>query len=284
MNYYTLINSVLDYIDVNISKTLTVNDLSSRFSISTFHCVRIFKMMVGATPNLYMVSRKLQKAAEFLEKTDMKVIEIAYEVGYEYPEVFSKAFKKMYGISPRAYRKSGTKRKLSSKSIAVKSDIIDCKGSFILSPTYQELDNMILYGMNLRLAGNHRESENELLEFSNQLMIQVNNYDLMENNNIYSVVSCEAENDAEEYDVFCGIMNEAAAQKNWISKEIKANLYAKLSFKGNAFDVTDYVVNHFYKWVIAKEIQLSEDAIGMLMVCSLSSPDEIDVFIPIDAK
>ena len=51
------------------------------------------------------VKKRMEKAAELLENTNLKVIEIANSVGYENQGKFGTVFKKMYGVTPLEYRR-----------------------------------------------------------------------------------------------------------------------------------------------------------------------------------
>lgn len=83
--YVSVINEIIDYIEYNISESLQLTDLSTQAGISDFHFNRIFKTVTGITLKQYVLGRKLSKALEQLLSTDKSVIEIAMDVGFEYP-------------------------------------------------------------------------------------------------------------------------------------------------------------------------------------------------------
>ena len=58
------------------------------------------------SPRELITHIKMQEALKYIEKTDMNISEIAYEVGYIDPKYFSKVFKKAYGESPSEFRKT----------------------------------------------------------------------------------------------------------------------------------------------------------------------------------
>ena len=64
-----------------------------------------FKAVYGNPVFVYRKEYKMQAAARLLKMTDKSVTEIAALVGYENPNKFSSAFKKMFARSPREYRK-----------------------------------------------------------------------------------------------------------------------------------------------------------------------------------
>lgn len=78
---------------------------------STFHFQRMFHMLTGYTVAEYVRKRKLTLAAQELAATKAKVLEIALKYGYDTPESFSKAFRRVHGISPSAAREPGAKLK-----------------------------------------------------------------------------------------------------------------------------------------------------------------------------
>ena len=67
---------------------------------------RLFKQYVQATPNQFYYELRLSRAYALLSETDMSVSEISMAAGFTSPDQFSKRFKKKYGKSPYAFRKS----------------------------------------------------------------------------------------------------------------------------------------------------------------------------------
>lgn len=65
---------------------------------------RLFKQMMGYTPQEYLTQFRLSKGVELMRGTDYPITQISQMVGYPNPLHFSKVFKKVYGVSPRAWR------------------------------------------------------------------------------------------------------------------------------------------------------------------------------------
>lgn len=72
-------------------------------SLSTFK--RDFETQFSATPANFIKEKKLQKAVELLQSTELSVSEICYEVGFQDTSHFTKTFKLKYNQSPSEYRK-----------------------------------------------------------------------------------------------------------------------------------------------------------------------------------
>jgi AraC-like DNA-binding protein len=63
---------------------------------------RVFTL-TGKTPSELIRSIRLQRAAQLLEKTEMNVTQVAYEVGFNNPKYFTKYFKAAFNMLPSAY-------------------------------------------------------------------------------------------------------------------------------------------------------------------------------------
>ena len=66
---------------------------------------RKLKALTGKTPSQFIRSIRLQKAVELLKTTDMNVSEIAYKVGFNDPNYFSRSFSEEFGYPPNSLRK-----------------------------------------------------------------------------------------------------------------------------------------------------------------------------------
>ena len=87
----------------NYDKPLKVEDyayLTGR-SESTFR--RDFKQYFDTTPQQWLKEQRLEKALRLLQKQEMSVTQVAYEIGYENISYFIRAFKGKVGLSPKQY-------------------------------------------------------------------------------------------------------------------------------------------------------------------------------------
>lgn len=106
-----LLNNTLEYIERNLCTTLNIDDISKVACSSRYHFQRVFHALTGFTVTQYIKNRRLTLAAEELAATDKRIIDISFKYGYESPEAFSKAFKRMHGISPSALKRLNGKIK-----------------------------------------------------------------------------------------------------------------------------------------------------------------------------
>lgn len=101
----------LEYIEDHLTEKLEIKDIASIAAYSPFHYQRLFQILTGYTIGEYIRYRRMSHAAQELSVTDIKVIDLAYKYQYESPEAFSRAFKRIFDISPSAVRKKDVKLK-----------------------------------------------------------------------------------------------------------------------------------------------------------------------------
>jgi AraC-like DNA-binding protein len=98
--------SIASYIDIDYGdKNLSLTSVADIFSISEPYLSSIFKQSLGINFSTYMEGIRIDKAKEFLEKTNLSIGEISDSVGYGSTNSFCRAFKRVMGISASEYRK-----------------------------------------------------------------------------------------------------------------------------------------------------------------------------------
>ncbi len=104
-------NSVIDYIERNLKRGISLEDVANHVNISTYYLSKIFKKEVGVNFITYVTDRKMDMAKEMLVNTDVPVLNIALDLAYNEANYFSKAFKKKTGLTPSEYREKYKVRK-----------------------------------------------------------------------------------------------------------------------------------------------------------------------------
>ena len=97
--------TVTRYIEDNInSDSLTVEELSRHLFMSRASLYNKVLQLTGETPVEFIRSIKLNKAAQLLQSSDMKIAQIAYAVGFSTPNYFARAFKAKFNLLPSTYQ------------------------------------------------------------------------------------------------------------------------------------------------------------------------------------
>lgn len=105
-----LIVRVEKYIDRYYARDLSIERLSQRFYISSYHLAHLFKKYTGYTIKQYILRRRVGEAQVMLYDTTDSISEIAQAVGFEDAAYFSRLFSKYVGMSPREYREFRIKK------------------------------------------------------------------------------------------------------------------------------------------------------------------------------
>ncbi len=87
-------------------KTPRVRDVAKRVGVHPVHLARAFRMFAGCTPGDLLRARRLELAAAALMKSEDSLAEIALASGFSDQAQFTKAFHRIYGVTPGAYRQS----------------------------------------------------------------------------------------------------------------------------------------------------------------------------------
>jgi len=93
-----------DLADARFAEKLTVTDLARAAGLSRSHFSREFKRSFGESPHQYLLTRRLERAADLLRVTDWPVADICFAVGAESLGSFTTSFSRVYGCPPTAYR------------------------------------------------------------------------------------------------------------------------------------------------------------------------------------
>lgn len=89
----------------DLSKRITAKEMADRFGISESSFKLYVKGILGDSYLSYFRRKRMEKAANLLESTNLKVVEIAASVGYENQGKFARVFADEYGVSPLEFRR-----------------------------------------------------------------------------------------------------------------------------------------------------------------------------------
>lgn len=99
-----LVTNVMDYINENIEKNISLESVSENLGYTKYHVCRVFKELTGKTITDYINNAKCLKAMRDLKSTECSVLEISSKYGYENFSYFSKIFKRYTGHSPSYFK------------------------------------------------------------------------------------------------------------------------------------------------------------------------------------
>ena len=111
MDYLERMNDAMDYIEQNLFGEIDYHQLAHFAGSSNVNFQRLFSFITNVSLSEYIRRRKLTLAANDLQNTNLRIIEIALKYGYDSHEAFTRAFVKMHGVPPSLARAKGVKVK-----------------------------------------------------------------------------------------------------------------------------------------------------------------------------
>lgn len=102
----TILNAAFNSDDLVQQGLPTAQEIARQLNISPNYLGSLLKSLTGQTTQQHIQNKLIEKAKEWLSTTDLSVSEIAYELGFEHPQSFSKLFKNKTNTSPLAFRQS----------------------------------------------------------------------------------------------------------------------------------------------------------------------------------
>jgi len=97
---------VIDYIEADLSRAFTIEELAKVAGVSPRHFIRAFRESAGQTPLRYVYDLRLERAKEFLLDPRRTATEVALDCGFSHAQHFSTAFKKATGLTPSDFRRA----------------------------------------------------------------------------------------------------------------------------------------------------------------------------------
>ncbi len=284
MNYYiVVINETVEYIEENIAEKLSLGALARQFGISDFHFNRIFKTVTGTSLKQYILGRKLTKAVSMIKETDETILNIALNLGFEYPEVFSRAFKKQFGIAPTKLREERVTVEGVPKAGVVDRDIINHRGTLSVKGSKVFLEEFTLAGIGLELNVYRREFRHSLKTQSENYFRESSENPALQQEQFYTVVSCHGD-DSGDYTIFCAReLRTPSEAVSYQTMTIPQGWYAKFEYQGNMFDIQGPLMDDLYRWIMINDAKLNNIGIGMIDLYNKDYPadDRVTILFPI---
>jgi AraC family transcriptional regulator len=95
---------VAEYIQQNLDKDLSLAELAAVVYMSPYHFARLFKDSTGVPPHRFVVRQRIARARGVLVTPELSIAQVSRMVGFRTPSHFTTVFRRVLGVTPRAYR------------------------------------------------------------------------------------------------------------------------------------------------------------------------------------
>ncbi len=274
MNYFQRLQNSIDFIEDRLTEDITLTEVANESNCSLYHFHRLFKILVGNSVKEYIRKRRLTLAAKQLVETRKSVIDIAFDYRYGAPESFTRAFKKMYGLSPLQYRKWGVFMPLNEKADLIKIHLEEQKREIKMKPVIKERDEFIVVGIELNTQ--HGSCQQDIPNFWNifskkESLNKLKN--LKKPDEIFGICygSCNGRCSDSEFSldpkisedgfgyVICSeVKNLDDVPEGFVSKTIPKGKYAVFTVKGGFSEIQKGVESIYKNWLSNTCYELAE--------------------------
>jgi AraC-like DNA-binding protein len=105
------IKRALQFIDKNLHKSLSLEQVARESGMSKYHFARTFKAVIGMTFKTYHNKKRIDVAKDLLKNNEMRITDVCYFLGFNDASYFNRVFRKHEGTTPSSYKKQATARK-----------------------------------------------------------------------------------------------------------------------------------------------------------------------------
>ncbi len=110
------ITRLTEYIEDNLDRTITLEELAGLVNVSRFHFSRLFKRCIGRTAISFVEQCRIRRAQSLITETSLPLAEIALTVGFADQSHFTRRFHRHVGCTPAAFAREQGRRRSSPRS------------------------------------------------------------------------------------------------------------------------------------------------------------------------
>ena len=98
------VHASIEFIESRLQEEISVADIAVATGYSLYHFIRTFNQIVHHSPYDYLMRRRLSEAARELLTNDRRILDISLDFCFHSHETFSRAFRRMFAVTPSQWR------------------------------------------------------------------------------------------------------------------------------------------------------------------------------------
>lgn len=165
MDYLNTLEKAITFIEAHLGD-VGVEDVARHAGYSYYHLTRLFSAVIGESIGSYIKKRRLAESAQKLLYTDMRIIDIAMQYGFESSEAFSRAFRAAYKTSPIMYRRNRVETIVSTKKQIDYQLLSHIAFGVTVKPNTIQIKDIHVAGIRGTISLNHNTIPNLWKQFS----------------------------------------------------------------------------------------------------------------------
>ncbi len=289
MNVLAQLNEAMDYIEKNLMNDVDLNQAYRIAGCSEYHFRRMFSFLAGIPLGEYIRRRRLSVAGMLLQSEKIKIIDIAFELGYESPEAFGKAFQAMHGITPSQARK----KNVVLKSFQPLTFQLTLRGGIEMNYRIVEKSSFNIVGfkkhITLQFEGVNPQMKTLAEKLTPEVISELKSLCNTEPAGILSISANFSERTSEgtELDQYMGVATTKTASGNYDMLHVESSVWAVFEVMGTfPTALQDTWARIYAEWLPASGYQLT----GGPEILWNESPDttktdyKSEIWIPVSKK
>ncbi|MGH2664778.1 AraC family transcriptional regulator [Flavobacterium sp.] len=267
------IQQILTFLEENYHRQINPSELEVISNYSYRNIQRIFNAIIKETIGNFCTRLKLENAYKQLVYTNKSILEVAYDVGYESNQSFTKAFKNKFQITPLQARKN--KNALFEAYIKEKKDAF-----FAIDFEYEYKEKITIHYKTL-ISNNYNNPAintlwDEIID-QNKTLSPYNCFGIIVDQ---PIISDEAKS---RYDA---CIDNCAAPKLYLSKTIFGGWYAKYMHQGSYDDIEETYRKIYHRWLYESNYELGTSPIIEHYIADRTAKTELltAIYVPVKRK
>lgn len=273
-------NAAIWYIESHLSTRLTLNTVAEVAKVSPEHLSRAFLAVTGMTVMNYVRARRMTEAGDVLAANDADILTVALCFGYSSHEAFSRAFKDVFGVSPRDYRATHQTLKLRRKEPIL---MTETPLEALHEPRIETRSEMTILGLQ-RVYGNGESAAgipNQWQEFVSYIGHLPN----QKSGETYGV--CRMLDGGMQYVCGVEVSAETDAPEGLFKLHLEPQTYAVFEHEGHVSTIRQTWTTIFQNWLPSADIDRA-DAPDFEWYSAdfdpVSGNGRIEIWIPVETK
>ncbi len=232
------IYNAVRYVEKHLRDDITIGDMANAANYSLYHFCRLFNRITRFTPYEYLVRRRIDVAAEELRNSNKKIIEIAFDLQFNSPESFIRAFRRVYKSAPGVWKKQLGDDQEQSMPAFEKEYLYYVCNNVSLKPKHVKLGSLELYGILYPVKEGFNPNGKGRIE---QFLDECKTYNLLVNDVFGVRILTKLKN----YYLFIGAEIKEPFPENtpFVKKMVNENNYIRIAHKG-AFETLRFLYQY----------------------------------------
>lgn len=240
MKYLDCIRKGIDFIEANLHTPMELRDISEHVNMSHWHFQRTFKALTNETLKSYVRSRRIANSMELLFNKQLSILDVAIESGFESHEAYTRAFQRLFGITPSEYRDTAQQSLIIKKPKLNNHYLENLNNNLDLEPRIHQFGGKQLVGMKIPVIGIESDKTNiasKLPELWHHFMQHVDAIVNRVEDYFYGVITTENDTHGNQQLFYCACaevthISPAEVPENMQTFFLHEHLHAEFTHRG----------------------------------------------------